>query len=97
MTPLQEKIWNLVHNWCDNQENGANIPDQSRRYLMDLIMAEIPYDWKPYPANKPDKYGKYLIMRKDGKIHWETWNNLNWAYNSDVITHFCVINKPIKE
>lgn len=94
MTPLEDKIWKLVHDWCENQQDAVNIPDTSRRYLMDLIMITIPYDWKPFPENRPTKYGKYFVIRDDGKIHWETWNGSGWAYNGTVITHFCVINKP---
>lgn len=41
--------------------------------------------WRNFPDEKPDKYGKYLIVRKDGKVHWETWNNTGWAYNHNVI------------
>lgn len=35
MTELETKIWNTVHNWCDEQ--SSEIPDQNRRYLMDEI------------------------------------------------------------
>lgn len=34
------------------------------------------------------EYGKYLVMRKDGKIHFEYFNGTGWAYNDNVITHF---------
>ena len=49
--------------------------------------------WKAYPANKPTEYGRYLVHRKDGKIHIEIWNNTGWAYNDKVITFF-VNRKP---
>lgn len=42
----------------------------------------------------PPKYDKYLICRKDGKIHWETWNGSGWAYNGTVIRYWAVIIKP---
>jgi len=38
--------------------------------------------------NKPSTYGKYLVVRKDGKTHFEVWNGTGWAYNEKVITHF---------
>ena len=41
----------------------------------------------------PSKYGKYFVRRKDGKIHWETWNGSGWAYNGNVITHWIDIPK----
>ena len=34
------------------------------------------------------EYGKYLVMRKDGKIHFEVYNGLQFAYNDNSITHF---------
>lgn len=45
-------------------------------------------------STHPPKYGKYFVKRKDGKIHWETWNGSNWAYNGNVITHWRAINFP---
>lgn len=51
----------------------------------------IEFDWQ---NSRPDEYGKYFIRRKDGKIHWETWNGSGWAYNGNVITHFAVIYPP---
>jgi len=44
---------------------------------------------------KPKKYGKYLICRKDGKIHWETWNGGGWAYNNKEIIYWAEIVSPI--
>ena len=32
--------------------------------------------------------GKYLVVRKDGKIHFEVYNGTGWAYNDNSITHF---------
>lgn len=35
-------------------------------------------DWIKFDFNKmetrPIRYGKYFVHRKDGKVHWETWN-----------------------
>lgn len=49
--------------------------------------------WTPVSVN-PEKYGKYFVHRKDGKIHWETWNGTGWAYNGNVITHWKQITPP---
>lgn len=38
------------------------------------------------PETRPIKSGKYFIQRKDGKVHWETWNGGGWAYNHSSIT-----------
>ena len=43
---------------------------------------------------RPLKYGKYLITRKDGKIHWETWNGSGWAYNHNEIRYWAEIEPP---
>ena len=37
MTDLEERIWEAVNRWCDQQYH--EIPDQNRRYLMDEIKA----------------------------------------------------------
>ena len=50
--------------------------------------------WISYPTNKPTEYGKYLVYRKDGKIHLEIWNNTGWAYNDKVIIYFMIISPP---
>lgn len=54
--------------------------------------------WIAFDLNKPEatpnKYGKYLVCRKDGKIHWETWNGSRWAYNGKVITHWREVKPP---
>jgi len=53
-----------------------------------------PFDWDDKNSH-PTEYGKYLICRKDGKIHWETWNNSNWAYNHKEIRYWATITNPI--
>jgi hypothetical protein len=31
------------------------------------------------------EYGRYLVVRKDGKKHLETFNGTGWAYNDNSI------------
>lgn len=54
--------------------------------------------WIAFDFNKietrPKEYGKYLIYRKDGKIHWETWNGSGWAYNHNEIRFYAEIIPP---
>lgn len=38
--------------------------------------------------SRPPKPDKYLVQRKDGKIHFETWNGSGWAYNENSIKYF---------
>jgi hypothetical protein len=56
--------------------------------------------WVPYDCNKPEtrpqKYGKYFVCRRDGKVHWETWNGSGWAYNENVITHWQEVEPPCR-
>lgn len=44
----------------------------------------------------PKEYGKYFVQRKDGKVHWETWNGSGWAYNGNTIVFYKKILGPIK-
>ena len=45
-------------------------------------------------SSRPKNYGKYLVYRKDGKIHLETWNGSGWAYNESVIEYYMHIINP---
>ena len=62
-------------------------------------MLKLSDSWVKYdhddPKSRPEKYGKYFVYRKDGKVHWETWNGNGWAYNGNVITHWRGIKPPI--
>ena len=53
----------------------------------------VAFDWNKIETH-PTEYGKYLICRKDGKIHWETWNGNGWAYNHNEIRYWAVIVPP---
>jgi len=79
---------------ADGMERGET-EQQTVNRLMHYIHQQ---GWKQYEkgnrATYPQDYGKYLVRRKDGKIHWETWNNTSWAYNSNAITHWMVIPHP---
>jgi hypothetical protein len=44
----------------------------------------------------PKEYGKYFVCRKDGKVHWETWNGSGWAYNHNEIIFWSKIIPPNK-
>lgn len=54
--------------------------------------------WVAYDFHKletrPKAYGKYFVCRKDGKVHWETWNGSGWAYNENAITHWKEVEPP---
>lgn len=58
-----------------------------------MNISELP-EYKPIEyLNTPEQksaigYGKYIVVRKDGKIHFETFNGTGWAYNNNVIIAF---------
>lgn len=62
-----------------------------------LVLSNVSYwvafDWNK-PETRPKKYGKYFVHRKDGKVHWETWNGSGWAYNGNVITYWMEVKPP---
>lgn len=70
-------------------------PTEAKQQLLELFAA---INWVAFdpqkPEKQPPKYGKYLITRKDGKIHWETWNGSGWAYNHNEIRHWAEIRPP---
>jgi hypothetical protein len=43
--------------------------------------------YKPHVYTKEIslEYGQYLVVRKDGKVHLETYNGTGFAYNNDTI------------
>jgi hypothetical protein len=77
--------------------------DEFAEYLMPVGVPDprIPAgtNWIKYDRRakecRPTKYEKHLICRKDGKIHWETWNGTGWAYNDNDIQFWAVITPPI--
>jgi hypothetical protein len=44
----------------------------------------------PYLYRDFDKlpYGRYLVVRKDGKKHFETFNGTGWSYNHKSIVAY---------
>jgi hypothetical protein len=56
------------------------------------------FEWKPFISSDlstfPQKTGKYLVAKKDGQNHWETWNGSGWAYNHNAIVFWAIIPQP---
>ncbi len=48
------------------------------------IMTPVEYTGSP-EQKKTIEYGRYLVMRKDGKMHLETFNGTGWAYHNNAI------------
>jgi hypothetical protein len=55
----------------------------------------VPFDFMDIDS-RPPIAKKYLICRKDGKIHWEQWNGSGWAYNHNEIRYWAEIRPPMK-
>jgi hypothetical protein len=51
--------------------------------------------WQSFEQIKPLIWGKYIVCRKDGKIHLETWNGTGWAYNHNEIKYWAELTNPI--
>ncbi len=60
---------------------------------IDNVINWVAFDFDKLET-RPPKSGKYLIYKKDGKIHWETWNGSSWAYNHKVIKYWAIIKPP---
>ncbi len=61
--------------------------------VLDGVSYWVAFDWDK-PETRPTNYGKYFVHRKDGKVHWETWNGSGWAYNGNVITYWMEVKPP---
>lgn len=89
---LNNAIGFIKHRDKEYGKTWTESDDTLAEALMDY--ADEIYGWKKYPEEKPKHYDKYFVMRKDGKVHWETWNGTGFAYNNNEITHFLIISKP---
>ena len=69
--------------------------EQAREKLIEILGLSdwVAYNWNDI-STRPKKYDKYFVRRKDGKVHWETWNGNGWAYNEKVITHYQEVKFP---
>jgi hypothetical protein len=48
-----------------------------------------PVEYIDDPEHKSKiEYGRYLVVRKDGKTHLETFNGTGWAYNHNSIKFY---------
>ena len=81
-----------TNNW-DELTNAVDAYDKALR--QPPVSGWVSYDWNK-PENRPTKYVKYFVHRKDGKTHWETWNGSGWAYNGNVITFWMEVLPPCR-
>lgn len=50
-----------------------------------MMTSKKSYHLFNYPEQKPVKYGRYHVIKKDGKEHTVVWNNTGWAFYNDEI------------
>jgi hypothetical protein len=84
-----------IHNIAFKEYDIHRLKEEIRGNNTKYIAAN---NWVAYnfdvTSSRPKNYGKYLVCRKDGKIHMETWNGSGWAYNSNVIEYYMLITNP---
>ena len=88
---MENKIWDIL----ENVRQGYITVNEGTQQVLDLfaVINWVAFDFYKLET-RPPKYGKYLITRKDGKIHWETWNGSGWAYNHNEIRYWAEIKPP---
>ena len=58
MTKHEQKVYDMVNDWCNNQ-GGKDIPDANRRYLMDQILEFAGKNSKPGRIPSIDEFMLY--------------------------------------
>ena len=88
---MENKIWDILENV---RQRYITVNDGTQQVLdLFAVINWVAFDFYKLET-RPPKYGKYLITRKDGKIHWETWNGSGWAYNHNEIRYWAEIKPP---
>lgn len=69
MTSTEEKIWNLVHNWCNGQ--ACEINDFAKRALMDNIKELVESKEEEQPLVDPDTMHMFEILEPKNVQFWQ--------------------------
>lgn len=88
---MEDKIFDIVTDLIREDITKQEAID--KLLVLYNTISWVAFDWMKIET-RPNKYGKYLITRKDGKIHWETWNGSGWAYNHNEIRYWAEIKPP---
>lgn len=88
---MEDKIFDIITDLLRNDISKTEAID--KLLVLSNVSNWVAYDWNDIDS-RPPKYGKYFVHRKDGKVHWETWNGSGWAYNEKVITHWQEVKPP---
>jgi len=93
---MEQQLTEIVEKHLEGNYLVGN--DNKAKMISDILVLFnvsywVAFDWDK-PETRPTKYGKYFVHRKDGKVHWETWNGSGWAYNGNVITYWMEVKPP---
>lgn len=88
---MEDKIFDIVTDLIRDDISKNEAID--KLLILYSVINWVAFDWMKIET-RPTEYGKYLITRKDGKIHWETWNGSGWAYNHNEIRFWAEIKPP---
>jgi hypothetical protein len=88
---MEDKIFDIVTDLIRDDITKDEAID--KLLILYSVINWVAFDFMKIET-RPTKYGKYLITRKDGKIHWETWNGSGWAYNHNEIRYWAEIKPP---
>lgn len=88
---MEDKIFDIVTDLIRDDITKQEAID--KLLVLYSVINWVAFDWMKIET-RPAKCGKYLITRKDGKIHWETWNGSGWAYNHNEIRYWAEIKPP---
>jgi len=92
---IKKEILRLRHNRDISDYAETSLLAEVKILENQSLQSWIKYSWDN-PISHPSKYGKYFVQRKDGKVHWETWNGAVWAYNESSIDYWAKISPPKK-
>jgi hypothetical protein len=94
----------IISAYCKIRTIDQTIPDEVLDFMKEAAIEKLvkadqdDANWIPYSfnilASRPKVSGKYFVCRKDGKVHWETWNGSGWAYNEASIKYWKDIKMP---
>jgi hypothetical protein len=88
---MEDEIFDIVTDLLRDDISKSEAID--KLLVLSNVSYWVAFDWNK-PETRPTKYGKYFVHRKDGKVHWETWNGSGWAYNGNVITYWMEVKPP---
>ena len=88
---MEDKIFDIVTDLIRDDITKQEAID--KLLVLYSVINWVAFNWMKIET-RPTKYGNYLITRKDGKIHWETWNGSGWAYNHNEIRYWAEIKPP---